>query len=230
MQKFDTPTPAPVSVVLDIPAGNVRFIAADRADTTVEILPADATKSRDVKAAEQIQVSYSDGGNGDGVLRIEAPEAKNQYFGPSGAVEVTVQLPAGSHIEAKTASGEFRGVGRLGDVTFDGAHGSVKLDEASSARLTLMAGDVFVGRLAGPAQISTQKGELRITEARRGTLTLRTEHGGISVGAARGASASLDAGTGYGRIHNTLQNTEGATPGLTIHATTAYGDITARSL
>lgn len=223
MQKFDTP--APVSAVLDIPAGHVRFIAADRADTTVEILPADATKSRDVKAAEQIQVTY-----GDGVLRIEAPEAKNQYFGPSGAVEVTVQFPAGSHVEAKTASGEFRGVGRLGDVVFDGAHGSVKLDEAASARLTLLAGDVTVGRLAGPAQISTQKGELRITEAQHGTLTLRTEHGGISVGAARGVSAALDAGTGYGRIHNTLKNADGAAAGLTINATTAYGDITARSL
>ncbi|MFF7164530.1 DUF4097 family beta strand repeat-containing protein [Streptomyces sp. NPDC008086] len=229
MQKFDTSTPAPVSVVLDIPAGHVRFIAADRADTTVEILPADATKSRDVKAAEQIQVTYGDGGDG-GVLRIEAPEAKNQYFGPSGAVEVTVQLPAGSHVEAKTASGEFRGVGRLGDVTFEGAHGSVKLDEAASARLTLTAGDVSVGRLAGPARISTQKGDLRITEAQHGALTLRTEHGGISVGAARGVSASLDAGTGYGRIHNTLQNADGTAAGLTIHATTAYGDITARSL
>lgn len=223
MQKFDTP--APVSAVLDIPAGHVRFIAADRADTTVEILPADATKSRDVKAAEQIQVTY-----GDGVLRIEAPEAKNQYFGPSGAVEVTVQFPTGSHVEAETASGEFRGVGRLGDVVFDGAHGSVKLDEAASARLTLLAGDVTVGRLAGPAQISTQKGELRITEAQHGTLTLRTEHGGISVGAARGVSAALDAGTGYGRIHNTLKNADGAAAGLTINATTAYGDITARSL
>lgn len=225
MQKFEIPAAAQVSVVLDIPAGNVRFIAADRADATVEVLPADAAKSRDMQAAEQIQVSCA-----DGVLRIEAPEAKNQYFGPSGAVEVTVQLPAGSHVEAKAASGEFRGVGRLGDVTFDGAHGSVKLDEAASARLTLAAGDVSVGRLAGAARISTQKGDLRITEATHGTLTLRTEHGAISVGAARGVSASLDAGTGYGRIHNTLRNADGATPDLTIHATTAYGDITARSL
>lgn len=63
----------------------------------------------------------------------------------------------------------------------------------------------------------------------RGTVTLRTEHGEISVGAARGVSAALDAGTGYGRIHNALKNTDGGA-GLNIHATTAYGDITARSL
>ncbi|WSS13979.1 DUF4097 domain-containing protein [Streptomyces sp. NBC_01186] len=222
--QFDTP--APVTAVLDIPAGRIQFIAADRADTAVEVRPANASKSRDVKAAEQTEVAY-----GDGVLRIKAPEAKNQILGPSGSIEVTVQLPAGSHIEAKAALAEFRGVGRFGDVSFEGAQGAVKLDEAESARLALQSGDVSVGRLSGgPAQISTQKGDLRITEAVCGTVTLRTESGDISVGAARGASAALDADTTYGRIHNALKNTDGADAGLTIHATTAHGDITARSL
>ncbi|MFE7777976.1 DUF4097 family beta strand repeat-containing protein [Streptomyces sp. NPDC057445] len=222
MQKFDTP--APVSVVLDIPAGHIRLIAADRADTTVEVLPADASKGRDVKASEQTTVEY-----GDGVLRIEASSAKNRLLGPSGSIEVTIQLPAGSHVEAKAAGAELRGVGRLGDVAFEGAQGSVKLDEAASARLTLLAGDTSVGRLGGPAEISTQKGDIHIAEAVRGTVELRTESGEISVGAARGVSACLDAGTSYGRIHNALKNTDGAA-GLNIHATTAYGDITARSL
>ncbi|MFC4063061.1 DUF4097 family beta strand repeat-containing protein [Planomonospora corallina] len=210
---------------MDIPAGRIRFIAADRADTTVEVLPADASKSRDVKAAEQTAVAYD-----DGVLRIHIPESKNQLFGPSGSVEVTVQLPAGSRIEAKAASAELRGVGRLGDVSFTGAQGTVKLDETASAHLDLQAGDVSVGRLGGSARISTRKGDLRITEAVHGTVTLRTEHGDISVGTARGTSASLDAGITYGRVHNALTNTDGAAAGLNIHATTAYGDITARSL
>src|SRR3954466_6930868 len=102
IQKFDTPPP--ISVVLDVPAGRIRFIAADRADTTVEVLPADAAKSRDVKAAEQTTVAY-----GDGVLRIEVPEAKNRIIGATGSVEVTVQLPAGSRVEAKAAAAELRG-------------------------------------------------------------------------------------------------------------------------
>lgn len=223
MQEFDTPVP--VSAVLDIPAGYIRFIAADRVDTRVEILPANASKSRDVKAAEQTTVEFS-----DGVLRIQAAPAKNRLLGSSGSLEVTVQLPSGSRVDAKAASAEFRGVGRLGDVTFEGAQGWVKLDETGSARLALQAGDVSVGRLGGPAEISTLKGDLRITEAVRGTVTLRTESGEISVGAARGVSASLDAGTAYGRIHNTLKNADGPDAGLQIHATTSYGDITARSI
>ena len=222
MQKFDTP--APVSAVLDIPAGRIRFIAADRADTMVEVLPADASKDRDVEVAEQTTVEY-----GDGVLRIEASPAKYRILGSSGSIEVTIQLPAGSRIEAKAASAEFRGVGRLGHVAFEGAHGAVKLDEAAGARLTLLAGDISVGRLGGPAEISTQKGDIRIAEAVRGTVVLRTQAGDVSVGAAPGVSASLDAGTTYGRIHNALKNTDGAA-GLNIHATTAYGDIAARGL
>jgi Toastrack DUF4097 len=222
MQKYDTPTP--ISAVLDIPAGRIQFIAADRADTTVEILPANASKGRDVKAAEQTTVAYA-----DGVLRIETPAAKNRTLGPSGSIEVTVKLPAGSRIEAKAASAEFRAVGRLGDVAFDGAHGAAKLDDAASVRLTALDGDVSVGRLSGPAEISTQKGDIHIAEAVRGTVVLRTQSGDVSVGAARGVSASLDAGTGYGRIRNSLKNTEGAAD-LSIHATTSYGDITARSL
>ncbi|MFH8569565.1 DUF4097 family beta strand repeat-containing protein [Streptomyces sp. NPDC017993] len=221
MQKFDTP--APISAVLDIPAGRIQFIAADRADTTVEVLPANPSKSRDVQTAEQTTVTYA-----DGVLRIHAPEPKNQLFGPSGSLEVTIQLPAGSRVEAKAASSELRGVGRLGDVAFDGAYRQIKIDEAASVRLTAIDGDVEVGRLNGPAEISSTRGNIRITEAVRDTVVLRTQSGDISIGAAAGVSAALDAGTGYGRVSNTLKND--GTAELDIRATTSRGDITARSL
>jgi Putative adhesin len=220
MNKFDTS--APISAAIDIPAGRIQVIAADRSDTTVEILPADASSSRDARAAEQTTVEY-----GDGVLRIQAP-AKRTVLGSSGSIEVTVQLPAGSRVEAKAASAEFRSVGRLGDVAFEGSQASIKLDEAASARLTTLDGDITLGRLGGDAQITTARGDIHITHATRGTLTLRTEAGSISVDAAAGASASLDAGTTHGRIRNALNNT--GTTDLNIQATTAYGDITARSL
>ncbi|MEU8299635.1 DUF4097 family beta strand repeat-containing protein [Micromonospora sp. NPDC048909] len=219
MQNFATP--APISAVLDIPAGRIQFIAADRADTTVEVLPANPGKSRDVKTAEQTTVAYA-----DGVLRIRTPQ--NQLFGPSGSLEVTVQLPAGSRVEAKTAASELRGVGRLGDVTFEGAYRQIKIDEAASVHLTAIDGDVEVGRLNGPAEISTTRGDIRITEAVRGTVVLSTQSGDISIVAAAGVSAALDAGTGYGRVSNALKND--GTAELDIRATTSHGDISARSL
>jgi hypothetical protein len=220
MQKFATP--APIAAVLNIPAGRVQFIAADRADTTVEVQPTNPSKSRDVKAAEQTSVEYV-----DGILRIETP-MKNQYLGPSGSIQVTVQLPAGSQVRAKTASAELRTVGRLGDVAFEGAYRQIKLDETASLRLTATDGDVEVGRLRGPAQISTARGDITIAEATGGKIELRTQSGDISVGAAAGVSASMDAGTSYGRIHNALKND--GTAELDIHATTSHGDIAAHSL
>ncbi|MEW2393235.1 DUF4097 family beta strand repeat-containing protein [Streptomyces venezuelae] len=221
MQKFDTP--AAVRTVLNIPAGRIQFIAADRADTTVEVRPADPARGRDVKAAEQTEVAYA-----DGVLRIQAPEAANRLLGATGAVEVTVQLPAGSAVRATASAAEFRGVGRLGEVAFDGGHGSVKLDEATSARLTGLDADIWVGRLTGDGEIRTLRGTVHIAEAVRGALALSTEQGDITVTAARGVSATLDAGTAYGRIDNALHHT--GAPALTIKATVAQGDITARSL
>jgi DUF4097 and DUF4098 domain-containing protein YvlB len=222
MKKFDTP--APIAAVLDLSLGSVRFVASDRTDTTVEVAPTDSSRGRDVKRAEQTTVEYV-----DGVLRIDSSAPKAQIGNP-GSVEVTVALPAGSTVEAKVASAEFRGTGRLGEVTFEGAHGLVELDETASARLRIAAGDISVGRLGGPAEITTVKGDIRVAEATRGTVELRTQAGGISVGAANGVSASLDAGTLYGRISNSLKNAKGADAELAIHATTSYGDITAASL
>ncbi|MFB7030234.1 MULTISPECIES: DUF4097 family beta strand repeat-containing protein [unclassified Streptomyces] len=222
MQTFQTP--AAITAVVEIPAGHIRLVAADRADTTVEVRPAVASKSKDVKAAEETTVAFA-----DGVLRIEAPEAKNKILGSSGSVEVTVQLPAGSRVEAKAAAADLRGTGRLGDVSFDSAQGPVELDEAASVRLTLQDGDITVGRLDGSAELTTARGDLRIVEALGGQLVLATQSGSITVGAAPGVSATLDAGTTHGRVSNSLRNAEGAGAGLTIRATTAHGDITAHS-
>jgi len=215
-------TPEPIFAVLNIPAGSITFVADDQAETAVEVRPANAAKSRDVKAAEATKVEYA-----DGVLRVEIV-AKNQYFGPSGAVAVTVQLPTGSRAEVKTASVELRAAGQLGDVVVEGAQGLIDLQDVASARIVSSASDVSIGRLNGPAEIRTSKGDIRIAEAVRGDLVLRTDVGEIEVGAAAGVSAALDAGTATGRIDNALKNSGAAE--LTIHATTTVGDIVARSL
>ncbi|KDN83958.1 DUF4097 family beta strand repeat-containing protein [Kitasatospora cheerisanensis] len=221
MQKFDTTTA--ITAVVEIPAGRLNLIASDRTDTLVEVRPANPEKNRDAQAAESTEVTLT-----DGVLRI-ATAAKNRLLGPSGALEVTVQLPAGSRVEANTADVELRGVGRLGEVSFESARGAVKLDESAGGRLVLQDGSIEVGRLTGSARLDTQRGDLTVTEATRGELELTTQSGSITVGAARGISASLDAGTGHGRIHNALRNADDVTA-LNIRATTANGDITAHTV
>ena len=220
MQTFATPTT--VSLTLDVPAGRVTLIATDRADATVQVLPADASKKRDVTAAEQTAVELA-----DGALRITTP-VQHRAIGPSGAVEVTVQLPSGSPVESQDVAA-LRAVGRLGAVRVARSYGAVTLDEAASVHLAALDGDISVGRLTGPAEISTARGDIRIAEAERGTLVLSTQLGDVSVGVAAGVTASLDAGTAHGRVRNALTST-GGTPALRIHATTASGDVAAHSL
>jgi DUF4097 and DUF4098 domain-containing protein YvlB len=220
MQTFATP--APVTAILTVPAGSIQITAADRADTTVQIRPADPAKARDVKLAARITAAYS-----DGVLRVTAPAA-NRVLGSTGAVEVTIQLPAGSAVQATTASAQFTTTGPLGEVTLDSAQATVSVEQAATARITVVDGDITAGHLGGDAQLRTARGSIHITEATRGTLELRTQTGAITVAAAAGASAALDAGTTIGRVSNALKNT--GTTDLAIHATTTVGDITASSL
>ncbi len=175
-----------------------------------------------MKVAEQTRVEHA-----DGVLRIEVT-SKNQFLGPSGSIEVTVQLPAGSTVEAKAPGAELRAVGRLGDVAFEGAHGSIKIDEAASARLAT----AVTRRFGRPPQRSRrdQHGQGRHQHRRGRARHGRAAHAGKrDHGRCRGRGVGLlDAGTTHGRIHNALKN-DGAAQ-LDVHATTAHGDIVARSL
>ncbi|OIV39449.1 hypothetical protein BIV57_01030 [Mangrovactinospora gilvigrisea] len=214
-------TPAPIATVMNLPAGSVRVVAGDRAETTVAITPADPGKSRDVKAAEQTTAVLA-----DGVLRIDGP-AKNQYFGPTGAIQAVIELPAGSAVEVKASSVQLTTEGALGAVTVATDHGDLNVAAAATAQLATTAGSVTVGQLADGGEIRTSSGSITVTQAAGGALTLRTDSGAITVGAAAGVSASLDASTSNGRVSNALKN-DGSTQ-LAIHATTANGDITATS-
>jgi hypothetical protein len=219
MQTFDTPTP--ITAIIEIAAGHIQLIATDRADTTVEVSPTNPTRNR--TTADNTTITHT-----DGVLRIHTTQPHHQLFGPSGSLDITIALPAGSHIQATTASTELRSTGRLGHVVFDGAYRQISIAETASLRLTAVDGDIQVGRLGGPAQISTARGDIHITEAARGKVVLGTQSGDITIGAVTGVSAALHAATSHGRIDNTLNN-DGTTE-LDIHATTPHGDINAHSV
>ncbi len=53
-------TPEPISVRVTVGAGSVRLVAADRADTVVQVRPHDQTRESDVRAAEQLRVDLRD--------------------------------------------------------------------------------------------------------------------------------------------------------------------------
>jgi DUF4097 and DUF4098 domain-containing protein YvlB len=173
MPSFDTPQP--ISVNAHVDAGSIQFSAFDRADTVVDVAPRDPNKDQDVRAAEQTEVTYS-----GGKLHIRTP--KQRYLlGRTGTVDVTVELPAGSQVEATGAWAEVRGEGRLGEVRVKVSSGDVRLDTTGPLHLTASHGSITVERVEGPAEITTSSGSMRVGTV-TGVAVLKNSHGTTSVG------------------------------------------------
>jgi DUF4097 and DUF4098 domain-containing protein YvlB len=178
MPTFDTPEP--IIAVIDIVAGHLWINASDRTDTTVDVRPTDATEDGDVQAAEQTQVEYA-----GGRLTVTTPKSRlRSLLGRPPSIDVTVELPTGSRVEAKAAA-EIRSSGHLGPSTFDSAAGAVRLEETGRLKLRTGAGDVSVARSAGPADVRTSSGKVWIGEI-DGAAVVKTANGDITLGQVTG--------------------------------------------
>ncbi|MFJ2831474.1 DUF4097 family beta strand repeat-containing protein [Streptomyces sp. NPDC087263] len=205
MPSFDTPEP--ISVTAHVGAGSLRFTASDRTDTVVEVRPGSPKRDKDVRAAEQTEVTYV-----NGVLTIRTKERR--FIGPSGVVDVTVDLPTGSGIDVTGSWAQVVGEGRLGEARVKTSGGDVRLDATGPLHLTVSHGSVFVDRIEGAAEITTSSGSLRIGTV-DGPATLKNSHGATSVAAVTG---DLRASGAYGDID--IQRAEAS-----VTATTAHGAL-----
>jgi DUF4097 and DUF4098 domain-containing protein YvlB len=174
---FDTPEP--ISVSIDLPSGDVRVVAAERTDTSIEIVPGKSLSRSDVRAAEEALVEFA-----DGRLVVRVPRQPG-LFGRNGAVRVTIALPAGSHLSADLASADLRTEGRLGECKVKTASGDVWLAETGPLHLDTASGDITVGRSAGEVSVTVQSGDVRIGEV-DGSAVVRTTSGDVRIGAVTG--------------------------------------------
>jgi DUF4097 and DUF4098 domain-containing protein YvlB len=172
-------TPSPITATIELIVGSVRIVAGDRADTVVDVRPTDPTRPGDLKAAEDTRVEYA-----AGTLTVVQPKTWRHY-GPfnsvAGTVDVTVELPAGSKVNAETSIGSVHAEGRLGDTRIKAAMGDLHVVEAADLTLRSSHGDVTAGRVTGDADVSTGSGRLRIGEV-AGHATVRNGNGDIRVG------------------------------------------------
>lgn len=182
MPTFDTPEP--ILATIDTLGGHVWINASDRIDTVVEVRPTDESEDSDVKLVEQTVVEYA-----NGELSVKTPKSKIRtlIIGPIGrpaSIEVTVSLPSGSRVDAKTW-GQIRSEGRLGDSTFNTAAGSIRLDQTGRLKLHTGAGDVSVGRSAGHTDATTSTGKIWLGEI-DGTAVVKSSNGDITLGEVTG--------------------------------------------
>lgn len=223
MPAFDTPEP--ISVTAHVGAGSIRFIASDRPDTVVEVLPG-GKRGRDVRAAEQTEVTYA-----NGELSVRTKE--RTFIGPTGTVEVTVELPTGSRVDVSGSWVQVFGEGGLGEARVKTSVGDVRLDAAGPLRLTVSHGSISVDRVAGGAEITTSSGSLRVGTV-HGPAVLKNSHGSTVVGVVtgelrvNGANGDIDIECAEGDViattaHGTLRAAEVVRGSVQLE--TSYGAI-----
>ncbi|MFR0353442.1 DUF4097 family beta strand repeat-containing protein [Streptomyces sediminimaris] len=204
MPIFDTPEP--IAVTAHVPAGSIRFATGDRIDTVVEVRPRDPKRDKDVRAAEQAEVTYA-----SGVLTIRTVPRRRSLVGPSGLVDVTVDLPTGSGVDVTGSWTEVLGEGRLGETQVKTTTGSVRLDTTGPLKLTVSHGPVTVERVEGPAEITSNTGNLRVGLV-DGPAVLKNSHGATTLGAVTGelrvsgANGDIDVARAEASVTGTTTN------------------------
>lgn len=101
-------------------------------------------------------------------------------------VSVTVALPPGSDVDARTASGNIYGSVDTGALLVATASGDVRFGAVSRrAKIKSASGDVSIGEVAGDLDGVSASGDFRV-DAVSGDLSISTASGDLSVGEATG--------------------------------------------
>ncbi|MFF4287737.1 DUF4097 domain-containing protein [Streptomyces sp. NPDC001633] len=200
-------TPEPISVTLELDSGTARITAGKRTDTVVEVLPRNGSDDNDVRAVQQTQVACS-----GGRLTVKTPKKRSLFAKPA-AIEVSIELPAGSDVRGISAMGSFYCEGSFGGVTLKTSLGDLQVDEVAGASLktdlgdirldrstgdieVIGAGRIEVGTVAGAATVKNGNGATEVGEV-TGGLKTNAANGDISVGIAH---SSVVAKAANGRI------------------------------
>ncbi|MFI7676662.1 DUF4097 family beta strand repeat-containing protein [Actinophytocola sp. NPDC049390] len=165
--------------------------------------------SAEAEAVRQTRVDFT-----AGRLVVRTPKEIQLRNVP---VVVSVQAPVGSHVEARTGSGDVTvngGAGRLnlhtgsGRISADQAEGKVQVDSGSGTvrlgpvaaglRAKTGSGDVEVTAIGAASSVVTGSGDVWLG-AVTGDVLARTGSGRVTV--ANAASGELELHTGSGAIH-----------------------------
>jgi DUF4097 and DUF4098 domain-containing protein YvlB len=202
-------TPEAISVEINLPVGDAWITASDRSDTVVEVRPRNASNKVDVNAAEQTTVEYA-----AGRLMIRAPKSWRRYgFGSGPSVDVLIDVPSGSSVQADASWGAFRCEGPLGECRFHTA-GNIRLEQTGQLEIDSSYGEIAAERVDGPVRVTTSSGKVRLGTV-AGTVEVKNSSGDCWVGESAGdvqiktasgditvdrALASVSARTAHGNL------------------------------
>jgi DUF4097 and DUF4098 domain-containing protein YvlB len=180
MRRETFPESGPLRLDLSLPAGEIELEAVAAGETVVELELVHGSEA----AVEEARVEL----RGDElIVKVDHQNAE---------VRLRLQVPEGSALRAKTASGDLRARGRLGDTDLKSASGDVQLDAVGALQAQIASGDLEVARVAGDARVDSASGDVELGEA-GGGVTVRTASGdqqvrSVAKGKVELASASGD--------------------------------------
>jgi len=228
MPVFDSPSP--ITVVLDVASAEIRVLAGGRGETVVEVRASNPARAADVRLAEQASVDFS-----NGRLAITTPKdwKRFTFFGGTGSLDISVELPAGSHVRATTGLGGFEAEGRLGECEVKTGLGNIRVQDTGNFSANTGHGDIAATVVDGTLVARTGSGDIRIAVV-TGNAALRNSNGAIRLGRAGGdvqAKAAngdilMDAASDYVNAKSSNGNVRinGVTRGV-IELQTSVGEV-----
>ena len=198
-------TPDPVLLTVENGSGRVHVTGVETTDTHVTVVGRHADEVEVVQEGREI--------------RLSAPHRRTGFLGGDDSLDMTVVLPAGSDVAARTGSADVHLIGAIGSVQVKTGSGDVEVERAygevqvkcgsgdvdlgeveSSLAVSTGSGDVTIGRNLGPAVVKTGSGDVRFREATT-EVSVATGSGDLMIETARhgrfqakGASGSIHVG------------------------------------
>jgi hypothetical protein len=145
--------------------------------------------SAEGEAVRQTRVDFA-----DARLVVRTPKELQLRNVP---ISVSVQAPAGSHVEARSGAGDVTVTGRAGRLNLNTGSGRINADQAEgTVRVDTGSGTVRLGPMAAGLRAKTGSGDVEVT-AVGGASTVVTGSGDVWLGAVTG---DVLARTGSGRV------------------------------
>jgi DUF4097 and DUF4098 domain-containing protein YvlB len=220
--------------VLQVTGPKARVFDFSRKTRSVEV-SIDLPSGSQVSAEVQLGDVSGTGRLGECRFKTSTGNVRLEWTGPlrvdTAAGHVTADGVAGN-AEIHTGSGKVR-IGEIeGSVVVKNSNGDTTIAAATGdARVRSANGDISVDRAGAGVEAKTSNGSIRLGEVARGSVELGTAMGDLEIGIAEGTAARLEVHTGFGQVHNLLDNItrpEESDETVEVRAHTSHGAITIR--
>lgn len=207
MPDYTFDTPQPVDLRLRCSSGTITITAADTETSTVEVAALD-DDARDL--ADSTKVNYDEARRR---LSVEMPDKKIVFSLKRRRIAITITVPTGSSLQARTASAKLTATGRYasalahtasgeinletvdGDVEVHCASGDVTVGSGRAVRVHTASGQVRIDHATGEVEAHCASGQIRVGVAEAG-VSAKTASGDITVEDARSGLVALNAASG----------------------------------